>query len=138
MNKISIVTLIGLIIFFAILINTGCKKDDTPAVTEFTIKIDSIQHADTILATNNLEVGFYGLVGTSDCYEFLKINNEFDVNKIEVELIGQHTARDDCNPGNQYMNPVTITYSDLTVGTWTIHVIQPEGQQPMESTVVVE
>lgn len=137
MNKISIafltVIFIGVISFFS----TGCKKD-SPKVTEFIITVDSVKHADTINAGEVFETFYYANVGINDCYEFSKIENEFSTNLIEVTLIGKFTERDDCQPGNQYLSPATVNFTDLTKGEWKLKVLQPEGTAALESMVYVK
>jgi hypothetical protein len=137
MNKLSIILLtifsIGVISFFS----TGCKKD-SPKVTEFIITVDSVKHADTINVGEAFETNYYASIGNSDCYEFSKVENEFGTNLIEVTLIGKFTERDNCQPGNQYLNPATVNFTDLTAGDWKLKVLQPEGISALESFVHVK
>jgi len=138
MNKTSILIISALILSSIIYLSSGCKKDEAPAVTEFTILVDSVQHADTIIEGEAFKVDFYGKVGDNDCYDFSKVEHAFDVKLIEVRLIGTHTARTDCVDGIQYMNPASVNFSNLPPGDWTFRVNQPEGQAPLESSFFVK
>lgn len=138
MNKTSLTVLIALLILVVANAITGCKKDDSPTVTEFTIKVDSVQHADTINAGDAFKIDFFGKIGDTDCYEFFKIENAFDVNLIEVKLIGKHTERDNCNNEVQYLNPGSINFNNIPVGDYTLRINQPEGLSPLDSEFVVK
>lgn len=136
MNKTSIAILTFLLIGIVAYFSTGCKKD-APAETEYTIKIDSVQHTDTINVGDVFDVSFFGKIGDNDCYEFLRFEPTFGVNLIEIKGIGKHTARDDCKGGEQYLS-AGVGFTDLTAGDWTLKVLQPDGTTPLESTVNVK
>ena len=138
MNKTSILIISAIILSSIIYLSTGCKKDDTPKVTEFTILVDSVQHADTLNNGDDFKIDFYGKIGDNDCYTFSKVEHAIDINLIEVRLIGTHTDRNDCIDGVQYMNPATVTFNNIPSGDWTLRVNQPEGQTPLESKVFVK
>lgn len=138
MNKTSLTVLIALLILVVANAITGCKKDDSPTVTEFTVKVDSVQHADTINAGEDFAVNFFGKIGNTDCYEFYKVENTFDVDLIEIELIGKHTERDNCNNEIQLLQPGQVVFNDVPVGDYTLRVNQPEGIAPVESDFVVK
>lgn len=135
MNKISFAILTAVFIGVIAYFSTGCKK--SPTVTEYTIKVDSVQHADTINLGATFEVLFYAKIGDNDCYEFARFDPVFGMNLIEVTLIGKHTDRSDCVDGARYLNPGAVGFTDLSQGDWTLKVIEPEGV-PLESTVYVK
>jgi len=138
MNK----TIFGTLILISTItyFNSGCNKseDNSPTVSEYTIKVDSIQHADTINVGDILEIACFGKIGDNDCYEFQEIKDSINTGKITLELIGKHTFRDNCGGGIIYMNPLTEHISGLTAGDWTITINQSEGVTPIESKVFVE
>lgn len=138
MNKTGLTILSAMLIGTLVYFSSGCKKEDSPQVTEFTIKVDSTHHADTISVGDAFQIDFYGKVGDNDCYEFFEVEHAFDVNLIEVRLKGKHTERDNCVDGLVYLNPAEISFNGIPEGTYTLQVNQPEGQAPMESEFVVK
>ena len=138
MNKTSIGILILIIITTVTYITTGCNKDSSPKVTEYTIKIDSVQYADTISEGDIFTVDLYGKVGDNDCYEFKEILDTIEPGIITLELIGIHTFRDNCIDGIIYMSPATERVNGLTAGVWTLRIKQPEGTTPLGGTFFVK
>jgi hypothetical protein len=139
MNKTSYGILILILITTITYFSAGCnKKDDTPSPVQFTIKVDSIHHADTIHVGETFDIDCFGKVGDNDCYEFQEIKDTINTGTITLELIGKHTFRENCAGGIIYMSPATARISGLTAGDWTITINQPEGVTPIESKVFVE
>jgi hypothetical protein len=140
MNKTSYVIIILILIVTISYFNTGCKKseDNSPNVTEYTIKVDSVHHPDTIDAGGIFSVDLYGKVGDNDCYAFKEIQDTIETGLITLELIGTHTDRENCNDGIIYMSPATANINGLTTGDWTLRITQPAGTSPLENTFFVK
>jgi len=138
MNKTSYGILILILITTITYFSAGCNKDTSPVVTEYTIKVDSIHHADTINEGDDFNIDFFGEIGENDCYEFMEYRPTYDTDKISIELIGKHTARGNCIDGIIYMNPYTLSISNITAGTWTLRIQQPEGTTPIQSKFFVK
>ncbi len=128
---ISLLVIIGLIAISG----QGCNKEDD--TISYIIKVDSITHADTIVAADGFEVRFYGKIGDNDCYEFLKFDNGFGPQEINVTVYGLETIRNDCQGGPVMLNGKGAIYFDMTSGDWTIRVHQPDGVSYIESSVYV-
>jgi len=136
MNKLVTITIV-LILSSVVYLTSGCKKDNEPDSVEYVIKVDSIVHPDTIKVGEKLEVYFYGVVGPNDCYEFLRFVPGFGPNAINFTLYGLQTLRSDCEGDPIYMNGGGVALQDMTVGDWSIQVNQPDGVQPIMSSVYV-
>ena len=131
---ISILIISGIIVFTS----QGCKKDDTPETEDFIINIDSIMHADTVDSTDVFEVLFYGKVGDNECFAFSEFKPVFGLNEITVTVLGKETIKNDCSGGPVYLDGKGVGFYDLTVGNWTINVLQPEGETPIVSDFYVK
>jgi hypothetical protein len=131
---ISILVIIGVIMIS----NQGCKKDDSPNTKDFIIKVDSIQHADTIFSTDLFEVDFFGKIGDNDCFAFSQFSPAFGADFINITVYGTETIKNDCAGGPVYLNGQGASFSDMTPGEWTLNIFQPEGVSPIESKVYVK
>ena len=131
---ISILIITGIIVFTS----QGCKKDNTPETKNFIIKVDSIVHADTMDSTAVLEVLFYGKIGDNECFTFSEFKPVFGLNKITVTVMGEETLKNDCSGGPIYLDGKGVGFYDLTKGDWTINVLQPAGETPIESDFYVK
>lgn len=139
MNKyiLIITSILILIIYFS----TGCKKEETSS--EFVIQADSLKMPDTIQFGTTLDVDFYGLVGTNDCYTFSRIAQLESVlvdpnNSMRVQLYGDYTDNGNCQAGLVYMNPLNYQVTGMFAGTFTVLVQQPDGSVMTGSTYVKE
>ncbi|NOX87365.1 MAG: hypothetical protein GXO86_15640 [Chlorobi bacterium] len=137
MNKIAIALILAIPALTIIFSTGGCKKDNSPTVTEYTIPIDSIQHADTITEGDDLAIKFYGKVGTTSCEDFGRFDVSFEQTVIDITTVGIKTDNGNCTPEVKYMNGSTLTISSVPAGNITIRVEQPSGN-PLESAVVVK
>jgi hypothetical protein len=130
---IAIFTILGLVslIYFS----SGCKKEDEKV--EFVMKVDSIQHADTINVGDVFEIFFYAEIGPNECFAFKRFEPAFGPSNMQFTLYGEETKKSDCGGGEQYLNGAGAGLTDMTAGDWTITVIQPAGVTNIESKVHV-
>jgi hypothetical protein len=122
-----IVSVLLLVVYFS----TGCKKEED-TTNEFLVKIDSIQMADTIDFGSALDVNFFGLIGTNDCYSFSRFEQVQAVvgdpdNSIRIQTYGKFEDNGNCQPATVYMNPVTLQITGMFAGTFRVLAIQPDG-----------
>jgi hypothetical protein len=129
--KLSIAGLALVILFFT----SGCKKNKSPG-TQFTIQIDSIIHPDTIAVGDVLEIKFYGLIGNTKCYSFLKFDVSFDADKIYTTGIGVNSESENCAESQVFLTGKDLNIYELPEGDFTILVNQQRGNT-LESTVHV-
>ncbi len=137
MNKLAITLILAIPVLSIVFSTGGCKKDDSPTVTEYLITIDSIQHADTITEGDGLNIKFYGVAGTTTCEDFGRFDVNFEQSVIDIKTIGIKTDNGNCTPEIKYLNGSTLSISNIPVGSITIRVQQPSGN-PLESAVVVK
>jgi len=137
MKKLAIALILAIPVLTIILSTGGCKKDDSPTVTEYIIPIDSIQHPDTITEGDDLAIKFYGKVGTTTCEDFDRFDVNFEQTVIDIKTMGKKTDDGNCTPEIKYMNGSTLTISNVPAGNITIKVEQPSGN-PLESNVFVK
>lgn len=100
--------------------------------------VDSIQHTDTIRFGAIIEILFYAHIGPIECYEFSVISPEFDSTNIQLLLISNITSNQGCGETPQYLNGKDLGISGLTIGEYTIKVMQPDGYEQIASTVFVK
>ena len=136
------ILIITSILILVVYLSTGCKKEDDPN-TEFVILVDSLRMPDTVSFGSMLEIDFYGLVGTNDCYTFSRIEQLESTtvdpqNSIRFQLYGDYVDNGNCQAGLVYMNPVTTTLSGMFAGTFTVVVQQPDGTLMTGFTYVKE
>jgi len=131
---ISILFVASIIIFSS----QGCKKNDEPDTVQFTIKVDSISHADTINSTDLFEVDFFGKIGDNECFQFSEFSPAFGADFINITVYGTETIRNDCGGGPVYLDGRGASFSDMTQGEWTINIFQPTGIAPITSKVYVK
>jgi len=136
--KSKIIISVLVIAGFFLILNQGCKKDDTPETRDFIILVDSISHADTISSADAFEVLFYGKVGENDCFAFKEFQPAFGADFINITLYGTETIRNDCSGGPVFLNGQGAAFTDLTPGEWTLNVLQPSGITSIVSKVYVE
>ncbi len=137
MKKLAIALILAIPVLTIVFSTGGCKKDNSPTVTEYTIPIDSIQHADTITEGENLDIKFYGKVGTTSCEDFGRFDVNFEQTVIDITTVGIKTDDGNCTPEIKYMNGSTLSISNVPTGNIIIRVEQPSGS-PLESTVFVK
>ena len=127
-NYLLIIASLLLIVIYS---TTGCKKEEN-STNEFLIQIDSLKMADTIDFGSALDVNFFGLIGTNDCYKFSKFQQVDNVigdpqNTIRVQTYGKIEDSGDCVAGIVYMNPATLQITGMFAGTFTVLALQPDG-----------
>jgi hypothetical protein len=131
---ISILFIASIILFSS----QGCKKDDDPDTVQFTIKVDSISHPDTINSNDLFEVDFFGKIGDNECFQFSEFSPAFGADFINITVYGAETIRNDCAGGPVYLDGRGASFSDMTQGEWSINVFQPAGVAPIVSKVYVK
>lgn len=136
------ILIITSILVLAVYLSTGCKKEDDTN-TEFIILVDSLRMPDTVSFGSMLEIDFYGLVGTNDCYTFSQVKQLESTsvdpqNSIRFQLYGDYVDNGNCQGGGVYMNPVTTTLSGMLPGTFAVLVQQPDGTVMTGFTYVEE
>ena len=119
MNK-NILTTLAILISITVLIWSGCKKDDGPETKRYIIQIDSIVHPDTVNFGSEINIKFYGLIGTNGCYAFAEMIPEYIEGELRVVSWGIHTFEDDCTQALVYMNGHELIVSEVPAGEFII------------------
>ncbi len=127
-HLLIITSILLLVVYFS----TGCKKDDENQTNEFLIQVDSLKMADTVDFGSILDVDFYGLIGTNDCYKFSKFQQVESIasdpeNSLRVQTFGKIEDNGNCQAGLVYMNPVTLQISGMLKGNFRLLALQPDG-----------
>lgn len=141
MNKI-IPAILVLAITSLLYFSTGCKKDEN-TTNEFVIQIDSLRMPDTIAFGSQLDIKFYGLIGTNDCYDFKEFeevapNVGDPQNSIKIKTWGIYQDSGNCQAQTVYMNPATLQLTGMAAGTFRVNAIQPNGTIMTATTYVKE
>jgi len=106
------------------LFTAGCKKEESPG-TEYIIQVDSIIHPDTITAGETLTIKYYGIIGLTDCFSFMKFDVSFDANLINTKAIGLEESLEECKADTTYLNGKEAGVFSLPAGDFIIKVNQP-------------
>ncbi len=124
MQKFFVSVVILIFIFYFLFPISGCKKEESPG-TEYTIQIDSIIHLDTITAGEVLTIKYYGIIGLTDCFSFMRFDVSFDANIINTKAIGLEESKEECKVDTTYLNGRQARVFSLPAGDFIIKVNQP-------------
>ena len=127
----TIYTLVFLLVF-----SLGCKKNSNDNVTTFTIKVDSINHPDTIFFDSTMIIQFHGHIGPTDCYSFYKFEPSYVPDSLIITVLGKHEDKQGCAPGNINLEAKTLLISNLPKGTTKVVINQPVSSALIDSVYV--
>ncbi len=120
---------------------SSCKKDDEPQFTESVIKIDSIQHADTVALGSQLEIKFYGTIGNGcdyfSRYEDIPLDEDEYANTFKIKIWRKTEGGVACSEQIKYLDGANLNLSGMLAGNFVIKVAQPDGSF-LEGLVFVE
>lgn len=129
-NRIFIAVLFLLLSFSLI----NCKKKDTE--TQFVIKVDSIQLADTVEVGTALRIEFFGTIGPNGCYSFSHDETDFVQTTVSIKLWGKNSGANDCPDVEVTLDGMYMDVNFNSSGTYTIQIIQPDNSKLTELVVV--
>jgi len=138
MKKIKLLPVAILVMVLFAFSFWGCNPNNTdiPNYTTFVIRIDSIQYPSSIFMERNLNIKFYGTIGTDGCYTFSHFSPTLKDKKITVTVYGKHIAKPICDQAISYLNGATLDVAKLDTGRYIIHVIQPSPPDIFDTVYV--
>jgi len=126
MRKFDFINTFLFIVIAILVSNSACEKEESVG-EEYTIPIDSIFHPDTISFGDKLSIEYYGILGLSDCFAFLRFDISFDAENINTTAIGLYVEDEDCKEAIYFLDGEQANIYDLPEGDYTIIVNQPRG-----------
>ena len=127
MKKSTLVLVFITLFGITAIISTSCKKDDSPEMQNFIIKIDSIIYPDTISVVETLTIKFYGMVGPNNCYKFANLSNYFDVGLIQITTNGVHYLDQDCDTTPVFLKGLEYMLYGIPKGDYNIKIVQSDN-----------
>lgn len=134
-NNIDLFTTLCILIFFMAFI-ISCKKNSGDNITNFTIKIDSISHPDTIFIDSTLIIQFHGNIGSTECYSFYKFEPSYTKDSLHITSLGQFESKQGCALKNINLESKTLLISNLPKGNTNIIITQPDSTTLIDSVYV--
>lgn len=134
-NKLKFILFSGFLLFFAIACNS--KKD--MHTEEYLIYIDSIQHADTVVAGQVFQLAFYGIIGPDGCSRFDRFEYQIENNKAGIMVIGKRkTGKElDCPEYLSVLDGKKLQLMADSSGVFTIEIENPGLNNYLRSSVTV-
>ncbi|RLD36149.1 MAG: hypothetical protein DRI73_01185 [Bacteroidetes bacterium] len=112
----------------------NCKKKDTE--TQFVIKVDSIQLADTVEVGTALRIKFFGTIGPNGCYSFSHDETDFIQTTVSIKLWGKNSGAGNCPAVVVKLDGMYMDVNFNSSGTYTIQIVQPDNSKLTEMVVV--
>lgn len=133
--KSRIILFSGILFFLAIACNS--KKDIQ--TEEYLIYIDSIQHADTVVAGQAFQLAFYGIIGPDGCSSFDRFEYQIENNKAGIMVIGKRKTGAElaCPEYLPMLDGEKLQLKADSTGVFTIEVENPGLNNYLRSTITI-
>ena len=115
----------------------SCEDKDPlkPYWTYYHIYADSIEVQAELMQTEMLDITFYYAL-SSTCYQFHSFETSIDADTLSVKMVGKHQHNVACGASIEYEQKV-LPIIGFTVGMWYIRVLQPIGEDLIDSVLVL-
>ena len=133
-TQVRLFTMVLLLLLSLTLFN--CKKKDTE--TQFVIKVDSIQLADTVEVGTALRIEFFGTIGPNGCYSFSHDETDFVQTTVSIKLWGKNSGAGDCPAVIVKLDGMYMDVNFNSSGTYTIQIVQPDNSKLLKTVVVTD
>jgi len=126
--------LLSLILFVSIL--NSCVTEPNNEYKEYVIEVDKFSFTDTVSVDDSVNFYFDGIVGTSGCYQFKRIQSLITTDQIHFVVYGEYPSFDTACSGEMLYLDETKKLKFWQKGTYEVVVHQPDNSMMIDTIIV--
>lgn len=105
----------------------SCSDDDSGAVSDFLIKVDSIHCPDSVMSNTRFDIEFFGIIGFNGCYSFKTFNQHINDYDILIEAWGTYDNNATiCPEALVLLNGQKLGMTFAKPGIYRIEIAEPD------------
>lgn len=130
-------------LFIAALLLAGCNFNDGgfEQSSNYVVEVESIQAPDTVASDQAFDIRLLGEVGPDGCHSLADIATAPAADSIGIQVIGLQEVSSDQECTQQTVpldETVQVDPDPSHEDPFIIHIVQPQGVEPLTDTVHVE